>query len=243
MKKLILFSSIILLALTASSQSFSILNSLKQNISNSNITITGDVNSIIYAYLYIVNNTTDSSICKLKKIETNVLVNTTNSFCFNGQCYPPYFFVSPVTMTLQAGDTSNSLGFSGDYTPGGIVGSSVITYVVYNDANHNDSTYVVVTYQADAASISKPDISRIDFSNPYPNPVTSQTKINYNIPESFNKATLILRNLIGTQVKEYIIDNPQGKILLDLTDINEGIYFYSLIIDGNVILTRKLIKN
>jgi len=244
MKKFILFSSFILLYFSAFTQSFLILNALKQNVSNSNATVTGDASSsYIKGQFYIVNDTSVIMNFKVKKIENNVLANTLNSFCFNGQCYPPFVFVCDSFMALPSGDTTTASSFYGDYTPSGIVGSSVITYVVYDANNPNDSTYVTVTYQANLASISKPDFSRVDFSNPYPNPASVQAKINYNIPLSYNKATLILRNLIGTTVKEYELDNTQGRIVLDLADLDEGIYFYSLIIDGNVVLTRKLIKN
>ena len=243
MKKIILLYAFILFSFSTFAQSFLILNELKQNVSNISTTVAGDVNTIIKAQLYVVNDSNITTPLKVKKIENNVLPNTVNTFCFNGECYPPYVMVSSTTIMLQTGDTTAAADFYGDYTPDGALGSTVITYVAFNPNNINDSTYVIVTYEALPASINKPDFTRIDFSNPYPNPASSQTKINYTIPFTYEKATLILRNLIGTNVKEYVIDNPQGRIVLDLSDIKEGIYFYSLVIDGNVILTRKLIKN
>ncbi|OPZ99270.1 MAG: hypothetical protein BWY70_01014 [Bacteroidetes bacterium ADurb.Bin408] len=243
MKKIILFTTSLFLTTVIFAQTFQILNANKENVSNTGFNVSGNPNSIIEAHIYIVNTSASFAQFKVKKIETNVLANTVNTFCFNGQCYPPSVFETPSFITLQAGDTSTSTAFYGDYTPNGVIGASVITYVVFNANNTNDSTYVNVTYTVNPASVYKPDYSKIEFSNPYPNPAVVQARINYNIPYAFNSANLILRNLIGTKVKEIEITNPQGKLTIDVTDLNEGIYFYSLIIDGNIILTRKLIKD
>lgn len=243
MKKIILFTAGLFLTTAIFAQTFQILNANKENVSNAGLTVSGNPSSIIEAHIYVVNTSSSAAQFKIKKIETNVLMNTVNTFCFNGQCYPPSVFETPSAINLQAGDTSSSTAFYGDYTPNGVVGSSIITYVVFNASNSNDSTYVNVTYTVMPASINKPDYSKIEFSNPYPNPAVVQTRINYNIPYNFNNASLILRNLIGTKVKDIEITNSQGKLTIDVTDLNEGIYFYSLIVDGNIILTRKLIKD
>ena len=243
MKKIILILSIISFYTTAFSQTFLILNALKQDASNTGYTITGNLDNIIKAQFYIVNNSATDAPFKVKKIEDNILTGTVNTFCFNEQCYPPYVMQTPSSILLAAGDTTLSSSFYAEYTPGGVAGSSTITYVVFNANNPNDSTYVNITYNAELASVPRNDFTRVEFSNPYPNPANSQTKINYNIPVSYVRATITLRNLIGTTVKEIELPNPQGKLVIDLSDLNEGIYFYSLIIDGNVILTRKLIKN
>ncbi len=243
MKNFTLFISLIFLAGSAFSQSLKILDAARQNVSNSNTIVTGAINHIIIGQLYVVNDTSATVNFKVKRIENNVLANTENSFCFNGVCNPPSVSISNSAMALSIGDTTVANGFYGEYKPHAVEGSSVITYVVFNADNINDSTYVVMTYQVDYTSISVIDNSKFEFSNPYPNPVISQTRINYNIPVSFSKATLTLRNLIGTKVKEYELSDSQGKLVLDLNDIEEGIYFYSLIVDGNVVLTRKLIRH
>jgi len=243
MKKYILLSTIIMFTFTVFAQTFQILDASKNNVSNSPITVTGDINTIIKAQLYVVNNSAGTASFKVKKIENNIQPTTSNSFCFNDQCYPPTSYESTSALTLQAGDTTTSSGFYGEYTPNDAEGPTQVTYVVFNSTNPNDSTYVVVTYVAQATAIAKINFSSIEFSNPYPNPVNVNTKINYNIPFSYVRATLYIRNIIGTIVREHEISNPQGKLNLDLSDLNEGIYFYSLVIDGNVVLTRKLIKN
>jgi len=242
MKNIILLISFILLTISIFAQSFKILDESKQDITNGAVTLSDNVDSLMKGQIYIVNNTLIATPFKVKKIETNVLSNSVNTFCFGGQCYPPYVMETPTSMMLQPGDTTEPNDYYADYT-GSAAGSSIITYVVYNANNVNDSVYVTITYNTTPAGISKVDFSKVDFSNPYPNPVSSLTRMNYNIPANFSKATLILRNLIGTSVKEFVIEDPQGKLVMDLSDLKEGIYFYSLIIDDNVILTRKLIKN
>jgi len=243
MKRLLLILTVIFLYTYTFSQTFLILNALKQDVSNTSYVITGNADNVIKAQVYVVNSTVLDAPFKVKKIEDNVLSGTVNTFCFNDQCYPPNVMQTPSSIMLPAGDTTQASKFYAEYTPGGIAGSSTITYVVFNANNPDDSTYVTITYQAEPASVPKIDFTRVEFSNPYPNPANTQTKINYNIPVQYVRAVLVLRNLIGTNVKDIELPNPQGKLIIDLSELNEGIYFYSLIIDGHVVLTRKLIKN
>ncbi len=114
--------------------------------------------------------------------------------------------------------------------------------IVISDENRYENSNTDISTNNISTSFPKPTLSDIEFSNPYPNPVTTQTKINYFIPFSYNNATIVIRNIIGTTMKEYQILYQEGKITLDFSDFDEGIYFYSLIIDENIFLTKKIIK-
>lgn len=243
MKKILLILSVTLFTVTLYAQTFHILDGSKNNVSDGQFTVNGDVNTIIKAQLYVVNSSGVTAQFRVKKADVSVLPGTSNTFCFNDQCYPPTSNESTSSLTLQAGDTTSPSGYYGEFTPGTITGQAIVRYTVINAADVTDSTHVTVTYNIQPASIFKPEFSRVEFSNPYPNPVTVNTRINYNIPFSYVSATLVIRNIIGTNVKEVEIGAPQGKLNLDLSDLNEGIYFYSLVIDGHIALTRKLIKN
>ncbi len=242
MKKIIPFLSILLFTTTVYAQSFKVLNDKKEDVSNGAFTVTGAINTTIKAQIYIVNSTGDTLSYKVKKEEINVLSGTTNTFCFNNQCYPPFVFESPTALNILPGDTSKPADLYGEYSPNDVVGTSVIRYTIFNANDTTDYTTVEVTYNAETTSYHEPIYTKAELSNPFPNPATNYTKFNYHFPFEFNNARLELRNIIGSVVKEVAINDRQGTFVLELDDVNDGVYFYTLIIDSRVILTRKLIK-
>lgn len=75
-----------------------------------------------------------------------------------------------------------------------------------------------------------------------PNPFSVSTNIKYSIPNKFMSAYLNIYNLNGGQIKSYKISNVgNGNIKIDGLELNPGMYLYSLIIDNNIIDTKKMV--
>ena len=76
----------------------------------------------------------------------------------------------------------------------------------------------------------------------YPNPVKNETEIQFSIPQA-GHVQLILKNLLGAEIKTLIDDNaPAGQhtVKLDARGLASGIYFYQLRA-GNFTATKKMI--
>ncbi len=77
----------------------------------------------------------------------------------------------------------------------------------------------------------------------YPNPFNPTTQIDYQVPKkSFVK--LVLFNILGQEIRTLIQTQQSSgnySILLDAEDLSSGIYFYSLIVEGKLIDSKKLI--
>lgn len=75
-----------------------------------------------------------------------------------------------------------------------------------------------------------------------PNPFSIDTKIDYKLPESTQNATLYIYNMNGLQVAEYPIHSMgEGSIVVTARHLDAGMYLYSLIADGQVIDTKRMI--
>jgi hypothetical protein len=73
------------------------------------------------------------------------LVNGTNAnFCWGTSCYPPFVYESPETVRIDPGAGNSS--FRGDYTHGGITGTSRVLYSFFDINNPADSTWFIVNY-------------------------------------------------------------------------------------------------
>ena len=75
-----------------------------------------------------------------------------------------------------------------------------------------------------------------------PNPFAGQTRISYNIPDEINKAEIIFSDNNGRVVKSVII-NERGNGVLQVyaSNLSKGVYTYSLIADGQLIDTKKMV--
>ena len=75
-----------------------------------------------------------------------------------------------------------------------------------------------------------------------PNPFNEKTEIPCTIAEGVKKATLYVYDMSGKQLSEYPVDG-RGKtaVTIEGGSLDAGMYLYSLIADGNVIDTKRMI--
>jgi hypothetical protein len=79
----------------------------------------------------------------------------------------------------------------------------------------------------------------------YPNPFNPSTKIKIEIPNAFNvKKELKIFDILGREIQMFVLDKSASgtyEVEFNAKGLSSGVYFYSLIIDGNVFQTRKMI--
>lgn len=68
------------------------------------------------------------------------------------------------------------------------------------------------------------------------------TKINYFLPQGINGATLVFFDNYGNKLKEVELTQTgsMATLNIDATQMNNGIYTYSLIINGQIVDTKKM---
>ncbi len=75
-----------------------------------------------------------------------------------------------------------------------------------------------------------------------PNPFTSDTQIDFYIPKNTEKARLIIHNMQGVEVKTYSINNcGKSSIIINGSTLTAGMYLYSLLVDDNIIDTKRML--
>jgi hypothetical protein len=186
----------------------------------------------------VKNNTGAAISVMCKKAYINVLPETINVFCW-GLCFGPDVFVSPDAISIEAGVT-DFLNFSGHYNPYTVSGISSIRYTFWVDGNPNDSACVNINYAAYPLGISTPDPKAV-LSQAYPNPASVRVAFDYSIPSGSDRNSLIISNVLGSVVRQETIGSVSGKVSFDVVDLQDGIYFYSLVVNGERTITRKMV--
>jgi hypothetical protein len=74
----------------------------------------------------------------------------------------------------------------------------------------------------------------------YPNPFNNSTIIDYEIWQNYTNAELRITNVLGQTLFIQKLNKPIDKIQIDGGALSNGIYYYSIIIDGTVSQTRSM---
>lgn len=75
-----------------------------------------------------------------------------------------------------------------------------------------------------------------------PNPFTTETSIQYSIPNNSKNAMICVFNLNGNLIlTKNISQNGDGSVKIAARELTPGMYLYSLILEGNVIETKRML--
>ena len=86
------------------------------------------------------------------------------------------------------------------------------------------------------------DVNNIaEFSNAYPMPASDVVNFDYSFNSDVNSAMVAVYNMMGQEVLRSDISGMSGKHSLNVSDLADGVYFYSLIVNGKTEKSNKLI--
>jgi hypothetical protein len=75
-----------------------------------------------------------------------------------------------------------------------------------------------------------------------PNPFTENTIIEFFLPSTIQKANFYIYDLQGKQIKSMnVVEREHGNIIIHGSELMPGMYYYSLIADGKIIGTEKMV--
>lgn len=81
----------------------------------------------------------------------------------------------------------------------------------------------------------------IKISEAYPNPARDYINFDYRWSMDLEEAKIILHNVVGSVVGEYQLDSFETNLSISVSNLESGIYFYTLVVDRQNVLTRKVI--
>lgn len=135
-----------------------------------------------------------------------------------------------------------SFDLTADYTPDNTSGTGRVRYSVIDQNNPSDSATLEIVYNCTPTGINTHAIVKSSISNPAPNPASSVFAINYKLGSTSTEGSIMsVYNMLGVRVMQVPVEDFEGTLRMDVSDLDQGVYFCSLESDGKVLATRRLI--
>lgn len=216
----------------AHTQSFEIVTQSK--------THTGGIGKRITAPLQVKNVSDRTIHIIIKRIAKVIGTGQESFFCWNGICYGEEINKVPLSISIAPGKTSDV--FESVLQAGLGPGFSLVRYLIYDRENTSDFIEHEVTYtvvdETGKKNIFQSEELRIN--DVYPNPVVDFVIVDYNLQKAV-KAKIVIHNVLGSIIGEYDLTYLESTLKIKTEDIKPGVYFYTLYIENDGVMTRKLI--
>jgi Secretion system C-terminal sorting domain len=185
-----------------------------------------------------IKNTFDKPITLvIRRIESQIGSTQKSFFCPDNNCLDQR---DTYTVRLEPGETLDrfAIGLEAGLTEG----FSSVKYHVFNKANPSEVSQLDLNFVVEGRLekdhiYSSPLITLHDL---YPNPVVTSARIDYDIHQEHVKAKIIIHNILGSPLSVYDLHPGQNSVKIEADPLNSGIYFYTLYINNESVLTRKL---
>lgn len=186
-------------------------------------------------HMQLRNLTSNDMNVIIEKEVIEDLEGTINSFCW-GMCYGPDTYVSPEAVTVLANSlNTDDLSFHNIYEPE-IFGYVVVRYYAYDEHNPDERVSIIVKFHKSGDGVD--DNAQFEMSQAYPNPATSTVNFDY----SFNgNLTAVVYNIVGQEVLRKDLNTSNGQMSISVADLNDGIYFCTMLVDGCASATQKFV--
>lgn len=231
MVRYLLLKCFLIAAVACSAQSFEVLG-LQD-------TYRGVIGETIRVPLRFRNNSDRPIILVIRKVANQIGTSQKNFFCIDNTCLDHR--TEDYTLKLEPDEVLGSLQVA--LEAGLAHGASSVKYLVFNKSNTSDSFEFELNFNVDERA-EKQDIyssPHVMLHDVYPNPVTDHAFVEYSIIDPQVKAKIILHNILGNAIDDYPLPASENKVKIRADALTSGIYFYTLYIDDEGVVTRKLI--
>lgn len=221
-----------------------ILDSQMQDITNQKITVNGRVNDNYFKVdLFLQNAGEEPLDVYVRKVEVGMIEGVVNSFYWNGTSFSELAFDVKDPLILDGDRIKRDTDFYTEFLTDGVEGLSEVRYEFFSQTERFDtvSVNILLNIENPTGFTDSDTRKSIHLSNPQPNPARGFTWINYAVPANKGNAQIVLRNLLGKKVHSENLDINGNRIRINTHNLTNGIYIYSLIIESQMIESKRLV--
>lgn len=203
--------------------------------------VTGRTGEDISTPITITNVSEESLHLTISRASATLGSTQETWFCWGEDCFDKEIETLPLEITLAPGESTNR--FSSALRSGLAEGSSSIKYLISDKTAPDVQVELEIIYDiSDQLHQSALFTSRdITLNDVYPNPVTEFAVIDYKVMNPDAKVKIVMHNILGSIVGEFVLQPLETRHKINAESFNPGVYFYTLYVDNDGLMTRKLI--
>lgn len=188
--------------------------------------------------MQIRNLTSEDWNVLVKKEVIEDLEGVSNYFCW-GLCFGPDTYVSPNPVAVPANSVTSvgALSFHAMFEDN-VFGKVQVKYSAYDERHPEDAVTINVVFHKSGEGVH--EVAAVRFGQAYPNPASSVVNFDYNVNAS-DRASVSVYNLLGQEVMNLPINTLQDRLSISVADLNNGIYFCNLFVNGSAVKTEKFV--
>jgi hypothetical protein len=199
----------------------------------------GAVGEVVRAPLRFTNHSDQPITVYLRQAGGQIGTSQRSYFCRGGDCLDGA--AKDMIFKLEPGQSIADLEVI--LEAGLVPGLSTMRYTAVNRANPSeviefDLNFIVEERQRESTIYKSRYITVQDV---YPNPASDYAFVDYRLLEDQVAARIVVHSVLGNTMGEYELASFESQAKILTGNLNPGIYFYTLYIDGEAVMTRKLI--
>lgn len=199
----------------------------------------GNIGDAIRVPLRFTNTTDKVLTLVIRRVSSTLGGTQKNYYCPDNQCLDQQVDEFQIRLEPRQTLTEFQIGLDAGLANG----ISSVKYQVFNRYNTTEVVEFDVNFAVEERS-AKQDLfthPHIVLHDVYPNPVVDYAYVNYNLMNPDVEAKIIIHNILGSTIEEYSLPPSETRVKIRAESLNAGIYFYTLYLDNEGLVTRKLI--
>lgn len=199
----------------------------------------GKVNTTQRKSLILLNESQEKSVYYLRYLRGNIGSSQNIQVCLGDNCYDPRKDLSQIKLTLNPGEVYTDLYI--EFELGIIPTKGTFDLHFFNSNSTRDAFIIESVYNVIGENPSE-EVSHqdVDMGSIYPNPSVRSAQLDYKIKNPAASVRVVINSFIGNPIYDFTLDPGQETLVIPVTDLNPGTYFYTLIVDNKNIVTKKL---
>lgn len=187
-----------------------------------------------------IKNTTDKAqFYIIRKIGGDLGGTQKGYFCLDNNCLETG--MEEFSKRIEPGQTLDGLYYTME--TGLVTGQTSLKFEIFERGKLSSAIEHAVTVTVEEKKerslvFQSKDITIHDV---YPNPVSDHAYIEYKIITESIKANVVIHNILGMPMGDYELPSYENRVKIYTEDLAPGVYFYTLYLDNDGVLTRKLI--
>ena len=202
-------------------------------------TVNGHISQTLRIPIKIRNTTDKPQIFIIRLAESDFRATQKGYFCLDGDCSDSQSL--EISRKIEGNSSLSGLSFvveSG--LVGGLNNLSFEVLVKGNGAVRQEFPVQLLIDEKGLKNIvyKSPQLTLHDL---YPNPVATMGFMDYELHQENIKAKIVVHNILGSPVGEQELPFFETRAKISVEDLAPGVYFYTVYLDNDGIVTKKLI--